>query len=316
MAVLSWLALTSGCAGDASMSESPDADGGAAGAATTAESPSAEALIPARVRRLSNNEYDVTVARLLGTELAPGHGFAPDARQAGFTVNEAQRVDAVLARQLYAAAEHLAAEARGRFAQLAPCATPADPEACARAFIASFGARAYRRPLIEVEASGLLEVFRAGALDATYEDGVELVIRAVLQSAGFLYLTELGAVAEAGAAPPPGSAIPLTQYELASALSYAMTGGPPDQALLDAAASGSLASAQARRGEAQRLRRDHPESRDQLVRTLREWLELDRIEFTAKDIAYYPTYEFVWAATSWPRAMSSSRRYSTTTPRA
>ena len=104
-----------------------------------------------------------TVAALLGTERHLGRAFAPDKRQSGFTVNEAQRVDSVLAMQLYAAAEQLASEARPRFPELAPCATPAEPEICARAFIASFGARAYRRPLMDEESAGLLDVFRAGA---------------------------------------------------------------------------------------------------------------------------------------------------------
>ena len=246
-------------------------------------------LLPARIRRLSNAEYNGSVAALLATDLAPARGFAPDARQAGFTVNEAQRVDAVLAAQLFAAAEQLAADARGRLDQLAPCTTPGDPEACARTFIANFGARSYRRPLVAEEADGLLELFRAGALDATYADGIELVIRALLQSGGFLYLTELGELATASAT--ADSAIALTEYELASSLSYLMTGGPPDDELLSAAAFGILGSAQVRQVELQRLRREHPESRAQLVHTLREWLELDRIEVTAKDTAFYPTYE-------------------------
>ncbi len=41
----------------------------------------------------------------------------------------------------------------------------------------------------------------------------------------------------------------------------------------------------------QRLFRDDPASRNQLVRTLREWLELDEIESTAKDVAFYPQYD-------------------------
>ena len=247
---------------------------------------SAEPLLPARIRRLSNAEYNGSVASLLATDLAPARGFTPDARQAGFTVNEAQRVDSVLAKQLFAAAEQLAADARGRLDQLAPCPSPDDPEACARSFIASFGERSYRRPLDDAEAGGLLELFRAGALDASYEDGIELVIRALLQSGGFLYLTELG-----GSSPSPDTAIALTEYELASSLSYLMTGGPPDDELLAAAARGELASSAARRAELLRLRREHPNSRAQLVRTLREWLELDRIAVTAKDIAFYPSYE-------------------------
>lgn len=287
---LAALAFVYACANDGGALAPWGSAGSAALPAVPGEQPPAasndDSLIPARIRRLSNSEYDGTVAALLGTARAPGRAFAPDKRQSGFTVNEAQRVDSVLAMQLYAAAEQLAVEARAHFRELAPCVPPAEPETCARSFIATFGARAYRRPLTDEEAVGLLEVFRAGALDASYDDGIELVIRALLQTGNFLYLTELGDASKR----EPG-AVALTPYEVASQLAYLVTGAPPDAVLIDAAATGELETPEARRFQLQRLRAEYPESRDQLVRTLREWLELDRIEVTAKDNAFYPTYE-------------------------
>ena len=283
--LLGGLTVGGGCA-----VESPAASGArqSDGADAGSEVPSDDVLIPARIRRLSNAEYNGSVAALLGTRLRPADSFAPDARQAGFTVNESQRVDSVLAKQLFDAAEQVAADARGRLGEIAPCATPREPETCARWFIASFGTRAYRRPLSKDEAAGLLDVFRAGAIFATYEDGIELTIRAMLQSASFLYVTELG---DASSVRPTGTAVALTQYELATSIAYLMTGAPPDQALLDAAGAGVLGSAEARRSHVQRLFRDLPGSHEQLVRTLREWLELDQIGFTAKDVAFYPLYD-------------------------
>lgn len=247
------------------------------------------ALIPARIRRLSNAEYDATAHALLGSESRPGQSFAPDARQAGFTVNDAQRVDAVLVKQLFAAAETLAVEARPRFGELAPCSTPDDAESCAVDFIESFGSKAYRRPLQAEEAEGLLEVYRVGAEDASYEDGIELLIRALLQSAGFLYLTELGD----GGQNADGS-VSLTAYELANSLSYLVTAGPPDQALVDAALEGKLGSAEGRVEELLRLRdQARPESDARLIRLVREWLGIDRIENTAKDSNIYDLFDGV-----------------------
>ena len=191
----------------------PAADGRAINLSRSAP----ELLVPARVRRLSNAEYDATVQALLGTQLAPGSNFAPDARQAGFTENEAQRIDPVLARQVAAAAENLAAEARPRFSVLAPCATPQAPERCAERFITGFGARAYRRPLRLDERAELLEVFREGTQEGGYEDGVQLVISALLQAPSFLYLTELGSASLADVA--QAGRVQLDDYELASALS-------------------------------------------------------------------------------------------------
>lgn len=245
------------------------------------------ALIPARIRRLSNAEYDSTAHSLLGSETRPGQSFAPDARQAGFTVNDAQRVDAVLVKQLFAAAETLAVEARPRFGELAPCDSADAAESCAAEFIQTFGSKAYRRPLDSAEAEGLLEVYRVGAEGTSYEDGIELVIRALLQSAGFLYLTELGS----GARNEDGS-VALTAYELANSLSYLITAGPPDQTLVDAALSGKLGTPEGRVEELLRLRDEaRSESDVRLTRLIREWLELDRIENTAKDSNIYGEFD-------------------------
>jgi hypothetical protein len=247
------------------------------------------ALIPARIRRLTNAEYDASAAQLVGTTQQLAQDFAPDARQQGFTVNDAQRVDSVLVKQLFAAAETLAAEARPRFAELAPCDTPETPEACASQFIESFGSQAYRRPLSTEESAGLLEVYRVGADGTSYEDGIELVIRALLQSAGFLYLTELG-----GGAADENGAVTLTPHELASSLSYLVTGAPPDQALLDAVTDGRLATPEGRVAELLRLRSEAEALSDtRLVRLLREWLAIDRIETTAKDTNIYPAFDGV-----------------------
>ena len=39
---------------------------------------------------------------------------------------------------------------------------------------------------------GLMTLYRVGATGGTYNDGIDLVTRGMLQSAGFLYVTQLG----------------------------------------------------------------------------------------------------------------------------
>lgn len=249
----------------------------------------ADALLPSRIRRLSTAEYRASVRALLGDEVSIG-SLAPDARQDGFTVNDAQRVDPVLAQQLFGAGEAIALRMRPRLAALAPCDDPSHPEPCARAFIASFGARAYRRPLDEAESLGLLEVYRAGADGADYVDGIALVVQALLQSAGMLYVTELGTNGDEGA-----SLARLSSDEIASALSYLFTSAPPDQALRAAARAGVLDDPEARVREVRRLRREHPDSEAHLIRMVHEWLKLDLAEGTAKDSKIYPGFERIKA---------------------
>jgi hypothetical protein len=266
---------------------------GAAGANTNP--PPTSALIPARVRRLSNAEYDITVKKLLGAnaKAALTAEFPPDLRQNGFTVNDAQRVDSVMVRSLAASAEALAAEARqnGTLAQLAPCQNTSQAETCARTFITNVGSRVHRRAPTSEETDALLGLYRVAAEGATYQDGVEHVLRGMLQSGSFLYLTELGSGAVA-----TGNPLTLTQFEIASELSYLLTAAPPDQKLLDKANQGTLTDPAIREQEARRLLSEDAGAKERAVRLLREWLGVDRITETSKDALVYKNWESSKAA--------------------
>jgi hypothetical protein len=266
------------------------------------------ALLAARVRRLANAEYDATVRRLLATSTSPAAGsdFPPDFRQGGFTVNDAQRIDAVLVERLADAADALADEARasGLLARIAPCAARSRSRArsCARAFIRSFAPKVYRRPLEREEAAALLALYDAGAQGqgegATYEDGVAHVLRGLLQSAGLLYVTELGDASSSD------GTIALTPHEIASSLSYFLTSAPPDDELLAKAAAGALADPAGREAEARRLLRDEPAAQDTVVRLVREWLGIDRIDGSGKDSLVYPGF-----AAQKPRIVAESNDF-------
>jgi len=290
--------VVSGSGGSAG-SASPSGSGGATG---TGGASAASTYIPARIRRLTNAEYDASVQALLGTAMTPSgqFSFPPDARQGptnspagpAFTVNDAQRVDPVLADKLDAAAQALVTEARGsgRLAALAPCAnTTSGGEACAKSFVLSFGAKAYRRALTDDEVTGLVSsptsVYHVGADGYAYADGIDLLTRVLLQSAGFLYVTELG---------DPGAAgiFALTSSESANALAYLLTSAPPDDTLLTNAASGLLATPDGREQEARRLLAT-PAGRARFVRVVREWLGIDDVAHREKAQSVYPAFASV-----------------------
>lgn len=264
-----------------------------AGTATLPSGTESGALLPARIRRLTDAEYQASVSALIGSAAdGVSADFVPDSRQSGFTVNDAQRVDPVFARQLAGAAVTLAADIRSRVGERAPCTDKtAGAEACATAFIKAFGEQAYRRPLADDEVQQLLIVFRAGFDGGSYDEGVELVVRAMLQSAAFLYHTEIGDA--------PAATIKLTPYELASSISYLIQGGPPSAALMEAARQGKLDTSE---GRASVLMDPNvqlftgPGARERVVRVVREWLGIDRIAATAKDSNVYPEFAGVRAS--------------------
>jgi hypothetical protein len=273
------------------------ADPDAGATSSGREVPNTASLLPARIRRLTNAEYEATVRKLLSTRMGDSIAadLPPDFRQGGFTVNDAQRIDPVIVERLAQAADALAAEAQqnGTLAQLAPChrLSHAGARKCARAFIESFGARMYRRPLVHDEVKSLLALYDVGSDGATYQDGVGHVLRGLLQSAGFLYLTELG-----DAAPTGAGAVSLSPDEIASSLSYFVTSAPPDDELLAKAASGALSDPAERAAQARRLFEHEPMAQDSTVRLVREWLGIDRIDQSAKDSIVYPDFEAQKAA--------------------
>jgi hypothetical protein len=140
--------------------------------------------------------------------------------------------------------------------------------------------------LVAEEIAALLELYDIGSDGATYEDGVAHVTRGLLQSAGFLYLTELGD----GRLTSDGSVV-LTSYELAASLSYLLTSAPPDDELLAKAKAGALSDAAERGMQARRLFRSSTLAQDTTVRLVREWLGIDRIDDSAKDSLVYPDFQ-------------------------
>jgi hypothetical protein len=238
--------------------------------------PIAVPRLPARVRRLSNSEVAASVAALLPGTVLPS--FAPDTRQSRFTENAAQQVDPLYAAELQDAFHAAATTSAPALVTALGCSAG---DACAARFIADFVTRAWRRPLAAAERADLLDLFHSGALGATFRDGVALVVEAALQSASFLYLTELGA------APATGGEVRLAPHEAAAALAYLVTGGPPDAALVTA--TEGLVGAAGREAQARRLLQTEG-AQHQVQRFVKEWLGLDQLGATGKANDVYPDF--------------------------
>jgi hypothetical protein len=168
-------------------------------------------------------------------------------------------------------------------------ATEADRDA----WIASFGKRAYRRPLTQDEIALYVALFEQGpelvGSGDDFADGVQLVIAAMLQSPYFLYRVE-----ESEQTAGDGS-IPLSDWELASKLSYALWNTMPDEVLFAAADEGRLASDEGLRTEAQRLLADE-RARAMFADLHHQLLRLDNYENIVKDDELYPEFTATTAA--------------------
>ena len=242
-----------------------------------------------RLIRLTHAQYDNTVRALTGLDVHPSLDFPVDQNQAGFDRGIDLQAGDVLGKAYRTSAETLAAAVVGNataFSKVVGC-DPAGGDACRDMFIASFGRRAFRRPLTDAEKAPLAALFPQGAslIDGTadsFHKGVQIVLEAMFQSPNFIYRPELSTQAS-------GGVIALSGYEMASRLSYFLTNGPPDDALMDAAAGGQLATADGVASQAQRLI-----ATDAAKETVRDfhhqWLVMDNYaNKLAKDAAKYPT---------------------------
>jgi hypothetical protein len=223
---------------------------------------------PAAGIRLSDRQFRNTIATLFPFPVDVGTKYPRTPYRQDFTTSIA--ANEVLYNDIESfadTAESIALQAVGHLDQLLPCTPAGNESACARAFIDAFAPRAYRRPLAADERQTLVSLYdgsRTGAGALGFDLGIAAVIAAVLQSPQFLYRVEAGAAAGNGL-------LRLTGYEIASRLSYLYWEGPPDDALLEAARSGALASREGVEAEASRLL-DDPRAREGAWRFFSEWL--------------------------------------------
>lgn len=285
-----WLALLvlAGCGGTASR---PGNSTGAEGESGDAGSCAEDEVGLGHLRRLTAAQYRNTVRDLLGVSGGAAE-FSPDERVGPFESNITASVHDLQAEQYMAAGEAIAAQAVLDLGTLLPC----DPERlgeteCVRRFIEEIAPRAYRRPLLSNEVERLQQVFEVGRAEGDLADGVRLVIQALLQSPRFLYINELG-TADGG----DSSVVRLTDYELASRLSYFLWQTMPDDELFAAAGSGELATEAGLAAEVDRMLAD-PRAREGLASFHLQWLGVDAVGEVQKDPEVYPEFTADLAAT-------------------
>jgi hypothetical protein len=113
---------------------------------------------------------------------------------------------------------------------------PASGQACVENILTNLARHAYRRPVAKAEVAGLLKfVSMAEARGESTEQGIQLALEAILVSPDFLFRIEHD--------PDPtdaGKIHRLSDFELASRLSYFLWSSMPDDELRNLAESGTL----------------------------------------------------------------------------
>lgn len=160
---------------------------------------------------------------------------------------------------------------------------------CRRVIVSTLARRAFRKPV----AAPVVDQLVAIAADATkrsgsFEDGIAIAIQALLVSPDFLFRIEPSPAPRAGVQAANFS--PVSNYDLASRLSYFLWSSMPDDQLLRRASQGTLRDPRILDIEVRRMLKD-PKSNALVENFGGQWLETRRLESMLPDRDRFPDFE-------------------------
>ena len=161
-----------------------------------------------------------------------------------------------------------------------------DESSCAKSILSALARRAYRRPATREEVDTLLEFYTTGRAEGTtFEAGIQSAIERLLVDPNFLFRIEADPPKV-----PPGTGYRLTDFELASRLSFFLWSSIPDDELLDAAARGRLRDEKVLEGQVRRMLAD-ARSKALTDNFVGQWLYLRNIRTLYPDPDVFPEFD-------------------------
>jgi mono/diheme cytochrome c family protein len=157
--------------------------------------------------------------------------------------------------------------------------------ACARQITERLARRAFRRPATAEDVNRLLPFYESERRNgATFDQGIEQVVAAVLVSPHFLYRGILGAGETTS-----GGERALTNIELASRLSFFLWNTGPDEELLSLASSNGLTRPGMMERQARRMLAD-PRASSLVTSFAMKWLNLTTLDQVVPDPTLFPAF--------------------------
>ncbi len=162
---------------------------------------------------------------------------------------------------------------------------PASGRACVQRIVSTLAQRAYRRPVTDGEVAALMRFVDLSAADGeSAEDGIQLVIQAILVSPQFLFHIERDPDPT-----DPEDVHHVSQFELASRLSYFLWSSMPDEELYGLAEAGRLYEAGVLDAQVDRMLAD-PRSAALADNFAGQWLETRNLDVVKPDPDKFPEW--------------------------
>lgn len=243
---------------------------------------------PFVIRRLTKTEYGNTLQALFGVEPSIADGLPDEVSGEGY-LNSLSALqleqylkiaDRVLGRIVAPPGSPPTAIQKRLFGKLVAPGTA--PREAAREVARSLATKAYRRPPTPAELDTLVGAFDLGKRsNLTYQQSLQLMLKAILVSSPFLFITPVG---ETGTS---SGIIPLDDYQLASRLSYLLWANMPDDELMTLAEKGTLHQPAVLDAQVLRLLKD-PRSRALFDGFGAQWLGVGGLKRQVFDPAMFP----------------------------
>ena len=156
---------------------------------------------------------------------------------------------------------------------------------CAKKILTNLTRRAFRRPVTTADVTPLLAFYEEGRKASDFDSGIQNAVEALLVSPDFLFRIERD--------PQTANisrAYRLSDFELASRLSFFMWSSIPDDELLTLAEQGKLKDASVLQQQVRRML-DDPKSQSLVNNFGGQWLYLRNLDTTTPDPDLFPTFD-------------------------
>jgi hypothetical protein len=254
------------------------------------------------IRRLSHSEYKYTIADLTGIDFEPKSFFPSDGSGGGGFDNQGKSlfVSPLKLERYYDAADSIVSllqNDKSKWAEVVPFQFGGsgwigivnwlktlfsdnydylkNPQLASQKVIDQFASRAYRRFLKNEERTKLLtlfdQVYEASSNEKNpkrFNQSIAQVIKAILVSPNFLFKVE--------EEPQKEGPYPLSNFEVATRVSYFLWNSTPDQQLMDLAYAGKLHDSTVLAGQVKRMLED-PKSKRFAENFAEQWLGVSKL---------------------------------------
>ena len=160
---------------------------------------------------------------------------------------------------------------------------------CAHRIISEFAARAFRRPLQRNEADRYAGLYALARKEGdSFDESIATALEGVLVSPHFLFRIERDVVPARGA--ETAGSVPVSDFELASRLSYFLWSSVPDAELLRLAGLHQLHIPAVQEAQVRRMLRDE-KARALVDNFAGQWLQFRNIDVVRPDAGKFPDFD-------------------------